>query len=251
MRIPLISSGIVPPRLSLQKERYHLFMTWEDIWNDILGGGNPRWKIDDNGAKEQALAHITEHASSSDSLKILCPLAGDDSFVHNAWKKGHDVTAIDIVPAAIAAMRNQFGPDWIEEKRNNGIVAWTHASGRATLYQGDVLTDLPELESSFDAVYDKDSFGALPKDMRSDYCTRLADYTKPGAVLYAEVKLKEEGHPQRDAGPPFSVNKNVLMESSNFGGTFEYIAGLGEVYPLSMPKVSQSAHLLRRNNIEV
>lgn len=228
-------------------------MTWEDTWNDILDGGNPRWKIDDVDAKDEALGQITKHASlTSDSLKILCPLAGDDIFVYNAWSKGHDATAIDLVPAAVAAMRKQFGSsDWTKQERANGMVEWKLAHGRATLYQGDVLSVLPQLQGSFDAIYDKDSFGALPLQIRSDYCKRLACYAKPGAILYVEVKLKDKEHPGREEGPPFSVDKDILMEKSNFGECFDYVAGLGEVYDLSMPLVSQTAHILRRNLTKV
>lgn len=223
-------------------------MTWEDTWNDILGGGSTRWKIDDLSVKENALAQITRQLPDKESFKILCPLAGDDAFVHTAWKNGHVVTAIDLVPAAVGAMRQQFGPEkeWSQSDQENDMVEWTHSSKRATLFQGDVLSVLPQLERSFDAVYDKDSFGALPKDLRSGYCTRVADYTKPGGILYVEVKLKDENHPQREAGPPYSVDKDILMQPANFGKKFEYVASLGEVFPLSMPNVSQTAHLLRR-----
>ena len=224
-------------------------MTWEDTWNDILGGGSPRWKIDDLRVKENALATITKQLlPEKESFQILCPLAGDDTFVHTAWKNGHVVTAIDLVPAAVGAMRQQFGPEseWTPNEQENGMVEWGHSSKRATLYQGDVLSDLPELQSSFDAVYDKDSFGALAKDMRSDYCKRVADYTKPGGILYVEVKLKDDDHPQQEAGPPYSVDKETLMQPSNFGEHFEYVAYLGEVFSLPWPNVSQTAHLLRR-----
>jgi thiopurine S-methyltransferase len=230
------------------RSTYAPAMTWEDTWNDILGGGSPRWKIENISVKENALAQITKQLPEKESLKILCPLAGDDRFVHTAWKNGHAVTAIDLVPAAVGAMRQQFGPEseWTQNDQESGMVQWAHSSKRATLYQGDVLTVLPELQSSFDAVYDKDAFGALPKDMRSDYCKRVAGYTKPGGILYVEVKLKDDDHPQREAGPPYSVDKETLMQSTNFGYHFEYVAGLGEVFPLSLPYISQTAHILRR-----
>jgi hypothetical protein len=219
-------------------------MTWEETWSDILSGGNPRWKIDDKSAKETALGHIVKHLST-DARKILCPLAGDDRFVHHAWTKGLHVTAIDLVPAAVAAMREHFGPDWTMQNRDDGMVVWKHGSGRATLYQGNVMTILPELKGSFDAVYDKDSFGALEKDMRSDYCARLADYTKEGAVLYVEVKLKDKEHPQRDMGPPFSVDEETLV--NNFGNEFVHVAYLGELYPIPTPGTLQTGHILKRN----
>lgn len=219
---------------------------WEETWNDILNGGHPRWKIDDKRAnKETALGHITKHLSK-DATKILCPLAGDDSFVHLAWTKGFHVTTIDLVPAAVAAMREQFGPDWTRQDRDDGMVVWKHGSGRATLYEGNALSVLPELKGSFDAVYDKDSFGALEKGIRSDYCARLADYTKEGAILYVEVKLMAEGHPQRDTGPPYSVDEETII--NNFGNAFDYVTNLDEVYPLWRPGMWQTGHLLKRNS---
>src|SRR5210317_1411102 len=83
------------------KKESQLKMGWSDTWSDILNGGSKRWKVDDIEAKKIALAHIinaTATTGSSDKtpLRILCPLAGDDPFVHYAWSQGHDVTAIDI-----------------------------------------------------------------------------------------------------------------------------------------------------------
>ena len=149
--------------------------------------------MDDLSAKKIALDHILQHSSTSvdddgdsqqsdnnNMLRILCPLAGDDPFVHYAWSQGHDVTAIDIVPDALASMRSQFGDggkkdvvdkdDWSVEEvsdKNDSSKVWKHESGRATLYEGDVLMKRPELVQSFDVIYDKDSFGALTLDMRS------------------------------------------------------------------------------------
>ena len=218
---------------------------WSAIWDDIANGGAPRWKAVDAKGIHIALQHLTERLPSQ-TARILCPLAGDDPFVHHAWSSGHAVTTIDLVPAAVARMRDQFGTDWTREDRADGTVVWVHGSGRATLYQGDMFNILPELRGSFDAVYDKDSFGALEKHMRANLCSVVADYTKSGAVVYIEVKEKADDHPQRDAGPPFSVRKEDLMEHSSFGEMFEYVAGLGEVYSVGMPKATQMGHVLKR-----
>ena len=212
-----------------------------------------RWKVDDLDAKKQALASIEEHSSQDGQpMRILCPLAGDDPFVHYAWSQGHDVTAIDIVPAALKAMRSQFGDfdDWTSESstRNsvlmrNSETVWKHKLGRATLYEGDVIMKRPELLNSFDAIYDKDSFGALTLDVRSKFCERMSEYIKDGGTLYVEVKNKESG---RQHGPPFHVEKTDLMEATNFGSSFDYVVGLGEVYPLKIMGVKQIGHMLRR-----
>jgi hypothetical protein len=220
-------------------------MTWANTWNDILNGGNGRWKVNDLGVKEKALAHILEHSGPVDRpLRILCPLAGDDQFVQHAWSKGHDVTAIDIVPGALEAMRGQFGDaeDWSSEKNGSDVV-WKHKSGRATTIEGDMLMKRPELADSFDAVYDKDSFGALSPDMRSPFCDRLAEFTRDGAVVYTEVKNKGSG---REFGPPYHIEKDDLMEASNYGSNFEHVSSLGEVYPLGGPMMKQMGHVIRR-----
>uniref|UniRef100_A0A7S2MIQ3 Thiopurine S-methyltransferase n=1 Tax=Helicotheca tamesis TaxID=374047 RepID=A0A7S2MIQ3_9STRA len=241
-------------------------MTWDNTWNDILDGGHKRWKdVDPNGIKV-ALGHIQKHLSSAeekgddlDDMKVLCPLAGDDPFVHYAWTNGFDVTAIDIVPAALSSLRRQFSSDdsdWtkttvLDEKTNEtSTTVWKHISGRVTLYEGDIFSLRPELHHVFDVVYDKDSFGALTKDLRSRYCQTIADYTKDGAVLYMEVKKKDVGHPGLHHGPPFSVDKADLMEADNFGkkggSLFRHVESLGEVYDINTPKMMQTGHILRR-----
>jgi hypothetical protein len=221
-------------------------MGWNgDTWNDILQGGSKRWKVDDVEKKAITLNYITtEHATSSDekSLAIFCPLVGDDMFVHHAWSQGHSVTGADFVPAALEAMRDQFKGEWTSEAHGDKKV-WTHDSGRVVLYETDILVKRPELEAKFDAIYDKDSFGALNLEMRKPFCNRIGSYLKDGGIVYTEVKLA----PGKVGGPPFSVTKEDLMES--FGSsTFEYVASLGKVYDISFPGINmtQTGHILGR-----
>lgn len=209
-------------------------------------------------------------------LRIFCPLAGDDPFVHCAWSHGHDVTALDIVPDALDVMRATFGvdaSDWSSSSfstaavtaadaltgvgrddgdddggTNAAVNIWKHKSGRATLIESDVLTNMPELAKSFDVVYDKDSFGALSLDDRSEYCMRISEYLRDGGVLYVEVVNKDAG---RDSGgPPYHVEEEDLMLPCNFGMHFEYVCYLGEVYPLNMDGMTQTGHVLKRVRVE-
>lgn len=226
-----------------------LAMGWNETWDDILGGGNPRWKVDDVEKKAIALDHMERNAATNSPLEIFCPLAGDDPFVHYAWTRGHCVTGADLVPSAVEAMRKQFKEGhWNKDVHptEESVTIWKHNSGRATLYETDILVPFGELNGRFDAIYDKDSFGALEKSMRSAYCKRIADYTKDGGIIYTEVKLKPDNHPGRFAGPPFSVNKEDLMETGNFGHSFDYVESLGEVYDVPIPNMSQTGHILKR-----
>ena len=148
---------------------------------------------------------------------ILCPLAGDDPFVHLLFEKGYSVTTIDLVPAAVEAMKEHFGNcTWTKEEDHGGSIVWKHESGRATLIIGDALQKREKLYGSFDAIYDKDSFGALDKQMRKAFCMRMAEYTKKDAIIYLECKLRENHDEAKNMGPPFSLKKEDLMEEKIF-----------------------------------
>lgn len=234
---------------------------WSSTWKDILDGGNPRWKITCEESHEKAYAHFRKHVLKGDdennddevkNLSVLCPLAGDDPFVRLLYQKGYSVTTIDLVAEAVEEMREGFGDDdsaWTKEE-SDGDTVWVHKSGRATLIVGDALKKRSNLNNSFDAVYDKDSFGALSKDLRKPFCERIADYTKESAIVYLECKLKKGLKGVDNAGPPFSLRQDDLMEANNYGSSkFEYVEGLGPVYDLpgNMGAVmQQSGHILRR-----
>ena len=223
-------------------------MGWNDTWDDILQGGSPRWKVDNMEAKAIALRHIQDYSAGIEQLSIFCPLVGDDPFVYHAYQQGHSVTAADLVPAALEALRNQFddgGSKWTSKEESDKVV-WTHESGRVTLYESDILIPRPELNAKFDVVYDKDSFGALDKSMRKPFCQILADYTKDGGIVYTEVKNKPVDHPGRNAGPPYHVEKEDLMEAGNFGTFFQHVVALGKVYDIPIPGFTQTAHVLKR-----
>jgi hypothetical protein len=224
-------------------------MGWNDTWNDILQGGSKRWKVDNPDFHQVAYGHLSKYLNTNqdkEATHVFCPLAGDDPFVHLLWKHGHAVTSIDLVPAAVSAMRSQFEGEWTKEQKDDGTVIWKHESGRATLYEGDALQSRPELQGKFDAVYDKDSFGALPKDLRKGFCSRIADYTKPNAIVYIEVKLKENHEAAKDMGPPFSLQREDLMVTDAYGTHFDHVEALGEVYQLNFAGAKQTGHVLKR-----
>jgi len=231
-----------------------LSMGWSDTWSDILSGGSQRWKVTDEESHKKALAHFQRFVTKdpSDGVHVYCPLAGDDPFVYLLFSRGYSVTSIDLVPEAVEEMKKKFtcsgGDDWAREEAD-GTVVWRHASGRATLLVGDALQQRPELAGKFDAVYDKDSFGALPKELRSAFCARVGDFTKQGGVVYLECKLKENHEAVADVGPPYSLRGDILMEEGNYGAHFEYVESLGPVYTLSgtmLASMQQTGHVMRR-----
>ncbi|KAL3939979.1 MAG: hypothetical protein SGBAC_005405 [Bacillariaceae sp.] len=106
-------------------------------------------------------------------------------------------------------MREQFPDSWSSAPKEDDGLVWKHESGRVTLYEGDMLKKRSELVNTFDAVYDKDSFGALTKDLRPAFCERLSDYTKDDATLYIEVKNKLFGRGL------FTANASLAIDEPN------------------------------------
>eukprot|EP00558_Chaetoceros_sp_UNC1202_P001293 CAMPEP_0197261344 /NCGR_PEP_ID=MMETSP1429-20130617/84497_1 /TAXON_ID=49237 /ORGANISM="Chaetoceros sp., Strain UNC1202" /LENGTH=238 /DNA_ID=CAMNT_0042725607 /DNA_START=108 /DNA_END=824 /DNA_ORIENTATION=- len=234
---------------------------WNDTWSDILNGGNPRWKVTDEKCHEKALSHFqsfvstTDTSSSSADISVLCPLAGDDPFVYLLWIMGYSVTTIDLVPDAVEAMKVQFGGspnDWSKVKpddEKDESVYWSHVSGRATLVVGDALQHRSTWVNRFDAVYDKDSFGALGVQMRKGFCTRMGEYVKSGGMVYLECKLKDNHEEVKGQGPPHSLKKEDLMEATSYGDAFDHVEELGAVYDLPGPMGStmkQTGHIMKR-----
>jgi hypothetical protein len=223
---------------------------WASTWNDILAGGNPRWKVTDENAHKAAFSHFQQYVKGEPAnVSIFCPLAGDDPFVALLWSAGYTVTSIDLVPAAVEALKLQFGSkdeEWTKVEKD-GTIVWKHSSGRANLMCGDALQSRPELVSTFDAVYDKDSFGALDKTMRKGFTSRIAEFTKTDAIIYLECKLRPNHDASKEVGPPFSLKEEDLMETENcYGKNFEYVAGLGTVYGSGMGGMQQTGHVMKR-----
>ena len=248
----LISFGKAPAfQLQNSTKRGYLTNTrinmgWATTWSDIVSGGNPRWKVTCKECHEKALHHFQTYVKGEPSnTSVLCPLAGDDPFVYLLFLSGYSVTTIDLVPAAVEEMKSQFGScKWTKDEADNTVI-WKHESGRATLMVGDALQKRPQLFKSFDAVYDKDSFGALDKNIREGFCVRIAEYTKQDSIVYLECKLKNNHEEVKDNGPPFSLKGEDLMEDIYYGASFDYVKGLGSVYDISMP-MEQTGHILRR-----
>lgn len=109
-----------------------LRMGWADTWDDILQGGSQRWKITCEESHQKVISHLDSfledkknNSNHSSTLSVFCPLAGDDPIVHLLWKRGYSVTSIDLVPQAVAQMRNHFKEgSWMSEEQDDGTIIW-------------------------------------------------------------------------------------------------------------------------------
>jgi len=109
--------------------------------------------------------------------RILIPGAGRSAEPAVLAAAGFDVTVLDVAPSAAAAQRAQLG-------------------AAACVVEADLFAW--QLAAPFDAIYDQTCLCALPPDHLGEYEQRLAQWLRPGGVLFALfMQTGTEG------GPPF------------------------------------------------
>lgn len=112
--------------------------------------------------------------------RVLVPGCGRGHEVLRLAQAGHDVTAVDVAPSALAAL----------EARLEG------ARLTATLVQANLLSWSPE--QPFDAIYEQTCLCALDPRHWPAYTERLAQWLSPGGTLAALFMQTE-----KTGGPPF------------------------------------------------
>eukprot|EP01065_Artemidia_motanka_P031680 TRINITY_DN381_c0_g1_i2.p2 TRINITY_DN381_c0_g1~~TRINITY_DN381_c0_g1_i2.p2 ORF type:complete len:242 (+),score=76.36 TRINITY_DN381_c0_g1_i2:62-727(+) len=212
---------------------------WTGVWSDVLGGGKQRWKSNEQAHVQSAFDVIERHFGSEPQT-LLVTLCGDSPFVAAAWRKGHTVNAIELVPQACEALREQFPGEWEEEKAGAHTV-YRLKEGRMTLWQGDVFAPCEGMPQN-DCVVDKDAWGALGPDIRDAYARTIAGYTKPGGVVYLEGKMRQEAI---ERGPPFHADRSSVS-ASWAGAGVEVVQDLGELYTVDEPEFKQQSYLLKK-----
>jgi len=152
-------------------------------WEERYRSGKTGW---DRGQVSPALEGWIA-AGLIPSGRILVPGCGRGHEVCYLAAQAHDVTAVDIAPSAIAAVR---------EKLDEG-----HCS--AHLIQADLLEWEPDMP--FDAIYEQTSLCALDPPDWPEYARRLATWLKPGGRLFA--LFMQTG---REGGPPYHCDLDIM-----------------------------------------
>lgn len=148
-------------------------MDWEALYQQEDTG----W---DRGVISPALKHWFEAGDIAPSQRILIPGCGRGYEVVELAKRGFDVTALDLAPSAVAAVKQ----------------ALRDANLTATLVCSDLFDYQPK--HSFDIVYEQTCLCALPVEQRESYEQCLYSWLKSnGVLLFSMMQTGEEG------GPPF------------------------------------------------
>jgi SAM-dependent methyltransferase len=152
-------------------------------WNARYETGHTPWDL---GRAPPALLRLLGEIGPA-RLRVLVPGAGrgHDAF---AWAEaGHDVTALDFAPLAVAAL----GAGAAER----GL--------RVRALEADVLAPPPDLLGAFDAVWEQTCLCAIPPSRWPDYVRAIAGTLVPGGMLFA--LLWSHG---MAGGPPWDVRED-------------------------------------------
>lgn len=145
-------------------------------WESRYQAGTTGW---DRGAHSPALdAWLAGGALTA--RRILIPGCGRGHEVVHLAQLGFDVTAVDIAPSAVQALRAMLA----------------EAKLSAQVVEADLFHWQPE--APFDAIYEQTALCAIDPALRRDYAERLWVWLKPGGTLYA--LFMQTGQP---GGPPF------------------------------------------------
>jgi len=145
-----------------------------EFWSQRYDVGATKWDLGRSPAELQKFV-----SPLPQGLRILIPGCGRGYEIADLAALGHEVTAVDYAPGAIAAARQCIG----------GLAD--------RIICGDFFRcDLPE--HHFDLCYERTFLCSLPKDLRSGYGGRIASLLRQGAHL---VGVFHYGEAENDDPP--------------------------------------------------
>jgi SAM-dependent methyltransferase len=155
----------------------------------------------DRGANPGLLEFWSTHPQATDGKKALviaCGL-GDDAEQLSAW--GFDTTAFDISETAIRGARNRF----IKSRVKFGVA--------------DLFQPPGEWQRAFDFVFEANTVQALPVTLRAQAIHKIASFVRPGGMLLAIVRGREENEPADEL--PWPLTRAEMNEFVRAGLTEE------------------------------
>ncbi|PCI41694.1 MAG: thiopurine S-methyltransferase [Proteobacteria bacterium] len=146
-------------------------------WEDLYQQGDTGW---DRGMISPALQHWFDTNELKAGQRVLIPGCGRGYEVIALAKRGFEVTALDLAPSAIDAVKQGL----------------QEAGLSATLVCSDLFDYQPK--QGFDVIYEQTCLCALPVERREDYEQCLFSWLKRDGILcFSMMQTGEQG------GPPF------------------------------------------------
>lgn len=136
--------------------------------------------------------------------RVYVPLCGKAKDLIWLRDHGHDVTGSEIVPQAIAQL---MADEALLPTHTRRGAFKLHITPKLTVLEGDAVAIDVDVAGSFDAVYDRAAFVALPPEMRAGYVKSLLRVLKPGGHIFLIGFLYDQ---QKLAGPPFAADEALV-----------------------------------------
>ena len=180
--------------------KLHCPKDWEQAYLD----GHSPWDL---GEAPPALVRFIEglidpdDPAASTHTRVFVPGTGRGHDARAFARAGFDVTANDIAPSAVAEGQ-----------------ALDEAEGLTmTWLAGDLFALPPELDGTFDIVWEQTCFCAIPPERRDDYVAAVARLVRPGGTWVGV--LWNVGRP---GGPPFAITREHVEQ--HFLDAFEIVS---------------------------
>ncbi len=148
------------------------------FWNERYAAGRTPWEF--GGVPPRLARFLAAHPAGG---RVLVPGCGSGQEVAAFAAAGYDVVALDFAATAVARAR-----------------AAVSAALAARILLGDFFTH-PFAAASFDLVYERTFFCALPPSRRSPLLTRTAELLRPRGRLVGFYYTSEE-----TGGPPYALH---------------------------------------------
>ena len=166
-------------------------------WEERYREGRTHWDL---GAAPPCLVRLIEGLPRG-RLRVLVPGAG---FGHDAiaWARaGHEVTAVDFAPSAVAGLRRRA--------REAGV--------HVAVLEADVFRLPASLDGAFDAVWEQTCYCAIAPGRRAEYVEVMARALVPGGAFHGLF-----WHHGREGGPPYDVTPEQVR--ATFAVRFELVS---------------------------
>lgn len=173
-------------------------------WHDRWAAGTLGWHRDT--PHPLLLTHAPRFLAQGPH-RVLMPLAGKSEDIAWLIDQGHEVVAVELVPAALDQFHAQHGRTPAVAQAG-ALVA--HTSPGLLFLQGDVMALEAQHLHGVTRVWDRAAMVALPAPVRSAYVALLRRLLPSGS----QVMLSTFSYPQAQMpGPPFSVDDAEVAQA--------------------------------------
>jgi len=168
-----------------------------------------RWQANKIGFHlEEVNPYLVEHWPRLEvphGARVFVPLCGKSVDMRWLLERGYDVEAIEVSELAIEQFFAEQGMEFVKEESGGWI---SYRSANLRIWCGDFFELTQEQIAPIDAVYDRASLIAMPKELRAPYVQKLLELTGPVAQFLISLSYDQS----QMAGPPFAVTNDEVKE---------------------------------------